>query len=146
MLKIYIAGASERARASWRICILFLQPAPFLLGPIPCLITVPDPTDDNPEKTKILLIELDMITQDAKHSSKRIVQIFEKVIDYTTKFASDEHGFKNRDSKSFFCFVSGIVERTKKETTVEAFENLEINADKANKKRIYKPPNICKDS
>ena len=66
----------------------------FFLSPTICIFAVPK---DGGGK-KLILVELDMVAKDAKNSSNRIKQIFEKALEYMSEFMRRKYsggfGFK----------------------------------------------------
>lgn len=59
-----------------------------LLGPTPCLFTIPN---GNQGKT-IKLVELNFLAEDSKHSSNRVLQIIEEALKYMICFMRENYG------------------------------------------------------
>ena len=73
-----------------------------LLGPTPCLFTVPDEEKGH----RIILIELNFLADDPYHSSPRVLQIFANAIEFMRNYMLQHHGlkqtWKNRVTLIFF--------------------------------------------
>jgi len=67
-----------------------------LLGPTPCLFTVPDGKGG----LKIILVEVNFFAEDPKHSSQRVLQIFEEAYLYMKIYMKENYGGVSSGSKS----------------------------------------------
>ena len=61
---------------------------PILLATVPCLFTVPK----NGGGSRIVLIQLNFVSDDSKHSSNRVLQILELGFEYIKKYMKERYG------------------------------------------------------
>ena len=67
-----------------------------MLGPTPCLFTI----DDGKGGLKIILVEVNFFAEDPKHSSQRVLQIFEEAYLYMKIYMKENYGGVSSGSKS----------------------------------------------